>query len=411
MIVLFYVIFINVFIFISRFALNYDAKTIFQLMSKWIYYIEKYLFCTKIYEKDKSSYIHKNKRNLLIMNHQTMLDFKIVTSHLYDKGIKRVIYVMFNLYDGVPFAKEVIDKEHILTYPSAEYEKTEANIRRRMAELVADGEPFTVVIFAEGELLNRLKMRRSHKYCNRLEIERFNNVLCPKYKGVSLLLEYPFDNIYDGTMYIPKKFHNVDFAGSPSAIFKDNSFSHVYMHINNVTKMMRDTKYEPKGDFGKTKDRIEKILIDLFRKKDATIERYKADYYRIYYQNNIDNKQTLLFFSNVLMILWVYLLFKGKYMMTIAAFISMITARMYWNEFRPSANERIFSHANWLANAGLFALTYIYGTEQTRKFNVYGAICYGISQLFKKIHNNNSTFNIFFYMLLHQFTFISALML
>jgi hypothetical protein len=240
-------------------------------------------------------------------------------------------------------------------------------------------------------------MSRNIKYCNSQNIKPFNHLLTPRYKGLDILLGYPFDTIIDATLFYPKKYHNIDYCGSMLAFIKDEILTRSYLLLKEVTIQFIDPTT--------TKE----VLTRIWRQKDQEIKNLFLKHKERKIKFNLKNRRVILYLNNVIGICVIISLFTDTLGMILPIIMTFLSSKWYWNEFRPQYLTRYKLWDNFCCTWLFFSVQY-YGGELLVSMGMVGVFCYFSALALSKIYGSFTIFPITAHILFYQFTIMGYLL-
>lgn len=260
---------------------------------------------SKIYY-NKLININTNKINIFIANHLSTIDFCIVLSYLKlyqtpvyfiskkEMRLMPILGLTINLYNDIKINRN--------------YEKDKEIITKQLKKI----EKGIIFIFPEGTRYDKDKKRKSDKFCKENNMLEYKNLLCPRVKGLHLLINNieNLGSVIDLTINIEK--------------------------IKNQNNYLLDTL---KKDFGNTHIIAEELII----KKNIQYNEFKNYLYNYWYQkdnklsNNLKGNETIeIEYSNIylciLLIILYLMLYEniGNYIFIIIIFLVLENIYFYY---------------------------------------------------------------------------------
>ncbi|KAI4291768.1 lysocardiolipin and lysophospholipid acyltransferase [Pancytospora philotis] len=142
------------------------------------------------------------------------------------------------------------------------FELDRPSIKHYFAELIKRKAPLWFVFYPEGHRITEARRAESQAFCSKREIEPFENVLCPRYKGFELvaqcLQDSHVENVLDLTFYCTQ-------GAAPS-------LTEIFLSWK-VFKYRCDMRVVPIREVTAPKEFLEAA----FRRKDALIEKWKHE--------------------------------------------------------------------------------------------------------------------------------------
>lgn len=119
---------------------------------------------------------------LCISNHSTIIDFVFyIQVYQYYLPEHKIILVTKREIQNIPLLKDIVDSLCIIV---------EDDIPQKIQEYTAHHEKTLLILFPEGKIFNKTNIRRSERWCNKLGMEQFTNVVCPHSKGLYTIMKH-----------------------------------------------------------------------------------------------------------------------------------------------------------------------------------------------------------------------------
>lgn len=132
----------------------------------------------------------KEDKVLLISNHVNFIDafaLNYVLAVRYPEY--HTMYVTRTQFASIPIIGKYLRNNHILVQNNIE--KDLVNMRKRIDELTNKHKKTILVLFPEGTLMDSTSREKSIKWCDKLGINHYQNVLAPRTTGLyHILREY-----------------------------------------------------------------------------------------------------------------------------------------------------------------------------------------------------------------------------
>jgi 1-acyl-sn-glycerol-3-phosphate acyltransferase len=187
-------------------------------------------------------------RVLLLSNHVSLLDYISLHKVLIDVYPDHLpVFVSIDKVKSIPYYGGIFSRYYILIN-----RKNTAidDIIRKCTEL--NKKKVVIVLFPEGDIYRDKNIIKSQEYCIQNNIDRFDNVLCPKTKAYNIILKYFKPDLI--------KLSSLQYYMPTRAFIK-------YIDFINVFK-----KY-PKCDVHLTSCNKETPLMDIWRRLDTSLWR------------------------------------------------------------------------------------------------------------------------------------------
>lgn len=126
---------------------------------------------------------------LYISNHVSLVDFFHFIEYFQNHHPEHhIILVTKQLYSKIPIMGKIIKNNCILL--QSDFKKDEIEIKKSITQIKNTHSKTITLFFPEGKIYNQEAIDRSNAWCDKLNINRFNNVLSPHYKGLYYLIKY-----------------------------------------------------------------------------------------------------------------------------------------------------------------------------------------------------------------------------
>jgi hypothetical protein len=199
---------------------------------------------------------------LLLSNHVNFMDAFIIP-YIVAKYFSRytAIYITKEEYGKIPIIGTYLRRNHILIKGSGEQDID--IIKSRINELSKKHEKLLVILFPEGCLRYPASIKKSDNWCDKQNIDKYNNVLAPRINGlynilmgykpeciIQTILNYPVSDIksYKGVWY--------------SDILYGNLPNFVNLTLNDNTDIINNMNYDDKNEFTNEFYKYWKINVD-----------------------------------------------------------------------------------------------------------------------------------------------------
>jgi 1-acyl-sn-glycerol-3-phosphate acyltransferase len=241
-----------------------------------------------LYLNNNSHNINNNDNNIdvIIANHTSRFDdimLIVIALHKFNISNYNFIYDKGNLH-SIP-GLGLILKSSLDIGIDKNYNKDYYTIINGLDKINKSKKKEFIIIFPEGRIITNDKLAKDQSFSKENNIPIYNNLLCPKTKGVFLIIEYlkhlkRFGNLWDFTLY--------------------NNKNNYYIDINKV-----DIKYKNYNDF----------KLQFYKKweeKDNLLgnNKYRDNYNKIFFRNNY----TILLILIIITIVQSIMLCKFKYL-------------------------------------------------------------------------------------------------
>lgn len=194
---------------------------------------------------------------IVVSNHISAMDFMLVnTVNTYNLSDSKYCFkksLLFIIPIFFPWSQAC--NQIVLTRAYEEDKKIIEKFAKTMSKYKF---PAWIVLFCEGTRFTETKKKMSDEFCEGLGIEPFRNVLCPRYKGFTMLYRSLKDShigkVLDLTFYC-----------------KDKSLSLInVLFTGEIYEILCDFRIV---DF-KAIDKPEEFIIDAYRRKDDLIDQW-----------------------------------------------------------------------------------------------------------------------------------------
>jgi hypothetical protein len=248
----------------------------YKFQYKWgldIYQYNKWLYKSKQTVNDKSFTSKKNKI-LMICNHESLVDFmniQIYLSKTYPEY--RHIFIADKL-NYLPLISNFVNKNNIMV----DNNKLCYNDDIEHLLYNTNNNKFIVVLFIEGCIYRKYNIEKSNKWCDKIEIPRFNNLLCPRTKAFEEIIQKTkFDSIIQTIITYPDDIHRIK-ARKYIDFFTNHlpRISHIFTY--DITNLF----------YGKHHD-LYNTIMSHWREVDNIIQTYYNEYTNLF-DNFIKNK-------------------------------------------------------------------------------------------------------------------------
>jgi 1-acyl-sn-glycerol-3-phosphate acyltransferase len=276
--------FISPFLFLGREKLLLDTiRYNFQFLSA--YFIENgFNNNIEINGKIEQS---KNKVDILICNHMSILDMFLINAVLYKNKISNYFFIGKNeiiYYPG--FGVSFMFDNHIKLMRN--WEEDKLTIYNQIAK-IKEG---MIVLFPEGTRLNEEKFKEGNIFSKENNLPVYKNLLVPRSKG--------FIEIYQNLKKLDKLGKIYDFT----LILEDFNTKNLYF-----TELLKKNKINTKiiiNNFKPDENDLKKWLLDHWVNKDKIIENFKK--YKFIKLNN-DFDKNLLILHIIIIAQFIYLFY------------------------------------------------------------------------------------------------------
>jgi 1-acyl-sn-glycerol-3-phosphate acyltransferase len=188
-------------------------------------------------------------RILLISNHVKLIDYITLHTVLIKRYPDHLpVFVSVDKVKKIPYYGNIFSKYYLLIN-RRDTKKSVLDMIQKCKELRK--KKVVIVLFPEGDIYRHKNIVKSDNYCKDNNIEKFNNVLCPKVKAYKTILKY----------FKPNQIKLINLVYSKNN-YKDNNTFIRYIDFLNVF-----IKY-PACDLILTSCKKEKPLIDIWRQLD-----------------------------------------------------------------------------------------------------------------------------------------------
>ncbi len=372
-----------IFVIVLIFGLSFNNIKFFQYLVSFIY---KWIFSAKI---NIISSVILSDRNLVLCNHPSYWDWILLLTILKHKTC---YFIMNNKTRDIPWVGKIISNHHICLDKIDDI----SVIKQRMDDITKNPE-YTIIIFPEGTNMCQNTLNKSLQYCNENNIDNFKKLLCPKYKGLEILLFYPFDKIIDATIFYPVKYHNVDYSGSMISFIKDEILTKSCVSFKNITPIFSNPL------------KVKEFLFQLWRKKDQEIKKLYLDYKKDQIKYNLKNRRVILYLNNILGISVLLSCFTDGWQVFIPGLMTFLSSKWHWNEFRPAYFKR-YKLWDIFCCILLFISIWNNGGELLVKLSIAGILCFISTNIFGKLYGNYTIIPITLHIVMYQLTITSYIL-
>ena len=215
---------------------------------------------SKMYYSKGSNFISSGKIDIYTGNHYNYLDF---ISHLsiikqfYDGDI----YIIYSKYvENLPIVGRFFKYSNNIGIKKKIHED-----EKPLIDFIKKTNKGIIMIYPEGTRVSSDKIIKSNKYTKENFNKEFNNILCPKFKGLHLIInklhEYnKLGNIIDGSVKVNNL--NINNKQIKDILLKD--ISKTYCHIRTYVA-------EPIEDY----DKFKLWFLQIWTNKDKYLTNYK----------------------------------------------------------------------------------------------------------------------------------------
>ena len=142
-------------------------------------YFYKEIFNSDIYYNGK--FLTSNKIDIVICNHISRIDSFLITSIIKNNTIKPIYPIIQKELKKIPligsFHKGCIVLERDLSKDKETIINSIKNIDNGI-----------IIIYPEGTRMNEDNFKKSHEYCEKNQLKKYNNLLYPKMKGLDIII-------------------------------------------------------------------------------------------------------------------------------------------------------------------------------------------------------------------------------
>lgn len=371
---------------LNKRLINFDI-TIF---IKRLFILNKYLFNWTIeFDNNLINYNYQQSNKILALsNHPRILDGFFLYYYL-DKlfPTHKIIFVIKKKLIQLPIIGSTL-KNNCL-YIERNFKNDQFLIEKQINFYMSLYSKIIIVIFPEGTTYCKETNFLSDTYCKNNNMKKFNNILCPRYKGTELINDiFKPDLIIDNTIYY------LDDIQNKKTIYESDILNLEQVHrckiiTNNITnnKINKTNLYK----LWYEKDNILTTEYNNIQNINEIINKYYSINSNLIKKNELMYQTSKLFLLLALPSYYIHGLFYG-----LNVLIVFITSYLYhkYNKFK--LIDMIFSSL-------LIFQSYIYLTNlYSLIFMSLGILSYFIGLILYKIFNSIDL-SIFFHNLLHIF--------